>query len=581
MSTANRLAQWPNPRRGQLLRPQRAAASWLLIACALAFAAAGCAARHATSSAAASTAAAHPTPAAPEIRALWVDAFHAGIRSPQEADQLVADAKSAHINVLIVQVRRRGDALYTQSFEPPLDDPAYDPQFDALAHIIEVAHRQGLEVHAWVNAMPLWRDQEPPRDPRHVFNLHGPGKSGTDHWLTLSPQGEDRFPVGYFLDPGHPAAAAHVAEVYLNIVRNYPVDGIHFDYIRYPETNERLARGAPVGYNATALERFRRATGRSDTPPPEDEQWMAWRRQQVTNLVRRVYLEARAVNPQIKVSAAVIAWGKPPSSEKDFLDAAPGQRIFQDWHGWLKAGILDLAIPMNYARETDPTVRGWFDGWIRWQKKHKHGRHLAVGIGAYLNAKEATLAQVHRARQAEGRRSVDGVSFFSYANINRIPTPVVAPTLASAPAPNSVASPATDISGLSSALPVALAGENRLKFLALGIPEEAKPPVAGAFSEPGRVPPANWIEHPTRGFLAGTVCQAQGSAADGAIVQLRRRGRLFARTLRADADGNGFFGFTNLKPGRYRAWCKNGGAKHGAAVEIVAGQVTRVTLTCL
>ena len=100
----------------------------------------------------------------PEIRALWVDAFHAGIRSPEEVERLVDTAAEAHLNTLFVQVRRRGDALYLKGVEPPLDDPAYDPSFDALAAIVEEGHRAGLEVHAWVNAMPTWRDETPPRD---------------------------------------------------------------------------------------------------------------------------------------------------------------------------------------------------------------------------------------------------------------------------------------------------------------------------------------------------------------------------------------------------------------------------------
>jgi uncharacterized lipoprotein YddW (UPF0748 family) len=90
----------------------------------------------------------HPAPAqpvaAPELRALWVDAFHAGIRSPAEAAQLVADARHIHVNTLIVQVRRRGDALYAGGLEPPLDDANYDTSFDALAHIVSAAHAEGL-----------------------------------------------------------------------------------------------------------------------------------------------------------------------------------------------------------------------------------------------------------------------------------------------------------------------------------------------------------------------------------------------------------------------------------------------------
>ncbi len=351
-----------------------------------------------------------------EIRALWVDAFHEGIRTPAEANRLVIEARTARINVLFVQVRRRGDALYTKSIDPPLDDPAYDPGFDALAYVIAQAHKEGIQVHAWLNATPAWQGASPPRDPRHVFNQHGFSKTGTENWLTMNRQGKTRFPAGYFLDPGHPAAAAYITEVCLNVVRNYAVDGIHFDYIRYPETTERTPRGASVGYNPVSLQRFRLATGRKDTPEPGDEQWIAWRREQVTDLVRRIYLESKSVKPDIQVSAAAVAWGKPPIKESDFLDAVPGQKVFQDWHGWLKEGILDLVVPMNYARETDPTVRRWFDGWIRWEKSHKHGRQLAVGIGAYLNSKEANLAQLARVLETGSGRQIDGVCFFSYAN---------------------------------------------------------------------------------------------------------------------------------------------------------------------
>lgn len=95
--------------------------------------------------------------ASPEVRALWVDGFHAGIRSAREVAELVEIAKSAHLNTLIVQVRRRGDALYTGGLEPVLDDPNYDPAFDGLRSVLDQAHAAGLRVHAWINATPVWR----------------------------------------------------------------------------------------------------------------------------------------------------------------------------------------------------------------------------------------------------------------------------------------------------------------------------------------------------------------------------------------------------------------------------------------
>jgi uncharacterized lipoprotein YddW (UPF0748 family) len=477
----------------------------------------------------------------PEFRALWVDGFHAGIRTPAEVDQLVADAQRAHFNALIIQVRRRADALYTKSFEPPVDDPAYAPDFDALQYAIDAAHRAGIEVHAWANAMPVWRGGDPPpRDPRHVFNQHGPNAKGDDNWLTASPDGNFVFPVGYFLDPGHPAAADYIARVYLNLVKSYPqLDGIHFDYIRYPETDKALPRGAPVGYNPVSLARFRRATGRSDTPAPDDAQWINWRRQQVTQLVRRVYLEAKAINPRIKVTAALIPWGRPPASEKDFANTAPMQRIFQDWQGWLREGILDMAVPMNYARENDARVRNWFDGWIRFEKRNKHGRQIAVGLGAYVNSPEQVLAQIARARRPEGKTAADGVSFFSYSSMTR---------------PRPEAPPAAD--------PLAY-----LRDGTGGAP--------AAFASSVSVPAAAWIQSPRTGGVFGVIAAA--TPADGVRVRIRRAGWWpFRRSRTVLTDGNGYFGFPELKPSRYGLDAQ----QHGRSTVVVqAGQVARADVS--
>jgi uncharacterized lipoprotein YddW (UPF0748 family) len=481
-----------------------------------------------------------PKTPSPEFRAVWVDAFHAGIRTPQEADKLVDDAASANLNTLIVQVRRRGDSLYKNSIEPPLREEPYDPDFDALGYIIEKAHARGLEVHAWVNAMPIWKDAAPPTDANHIYNLHGPGKMGTASWLTASPEGTVKFPVGYFLDAGHPEAADHVARVCSNIVRNYKVDGLHLDYIRYPETTEQLARGSAVGYNAVSLERFRRVmkiSGATPLPAANDPQWTVWRRQQITQLMRRVYLEAKLANPKIKVSAAVIAWGKPPSSEKDFADVAPMQRVFQDWHGWLKEGILDISLPMNYAREHNPVVREWFNGWIAWQKKHKHGRQMVVGLGSYLNRPQATLAQIERTRAGKGKARVDGMSFFSY---------------------NSLANPVLN------------SAEEALSIRSLGGPPGD---TSSAFATGVPVPVIRDLETPRRGWLLGRAMCDPG-ACDGDTIDIKRAGWFpFRRSKKSQADGNGYFGMTGLKPGRYTVTV-GGSRPRKVEAQILVGRTT-------
>ena len=76
----------------------------------------------------------------PEVRALWVDAFRDGAKTPAQIDQLIQDALTGNINTLIVQVRRRGDAYYNRSLEPRTEDPVLPPGFDALQYLIEKAH---------------------------------------------------------------------------------------------------------------------------------------------------------------------------------------------------------------------------------------------------------------------------------------------------------------------------------------------------------------------------------------------------------------------------------------------------------
>jgi hypothetical protein len=397
--------------------------------------------------------------------------------------------------------------------------------------------------------MPVWRDEAAPRDARHLFNLHGPLAAGRANWLTASPAGDHRFPVGYFLDPGHPDAAAYLTEIYLSIVRNYPVDGIHFDYVRYPETEERLPKGAGVGYNAVNLERFRRATGRTGIPAPDDEAWTRWRREQVTNLVRRVAIEAKAINPRIKISAALIPWGQPPTDEDDFERVAPMQRIFQNWHSWLEEGWLDLGIPMNYASETDDRVRGWFDGWIRCEKQLQHDRQLAVGLGAYRNTPAHTVAQISRVRADQDGRVV-GVSFFSYG-VPELPAQV---------------KPGTDLPA------VAITGTDRLAFLSAGV--AGSPAV---FERPAAIPAMPWIERPDRGWIAGTVAGATPEEIDSLEVKItRRRAWPFGNTTRVRTDGHGYFGLAKVKPGRYEVTLRRGRAARKIEIRVAAGEVGRV-----
>ena len=345
-------------------------------------------------------------PGPDEFRALWVDAYHDGIKSVQQIEELIETARAGNFNALVIQVRRRGDTYYPSAIDPWAADAT--PGFDALAYLIERAHAAGIEVHAWVTTLAIWGGSTDPTDPNHTFNVHGPDATGRDYWLMPSNTGEEDAAGAYYLDPGHPEAVDYTVAIYAELAANYDLDGLHLDRVRYP--------GQEWGYNPTSLTRYQVQTGRDDRPPPDDGQWLQWRRDQVTALVRKIYLTTTAIKPRLRLSGALSTSGGAPSTEANWYASTPFAHHLQDWRSWLAEGILDLGLPMTYKREYVPEQKSDFDGWIAWEKDHQYERSVAVGTALYLNSVPDSMAQWTRARQPspQGNKPL-GVLGYSYA----------------------------------------------------------------------------------------------------------------------------------------------------------------------
>ena len=85
--------------------------------------------------------------------------------------------------------------------------------------------------------------------------------------------------------------------------------------------------------------------------------------------MRRVYLNALAIKPNLKISAALIAFGGIGSTEAAWNSAEAYWRVYQDWRAWTQEGILDIAIPMVYKAEHTATVRPQYDQWDAMAKR--------------------------------------------------------------------------------------------------------------------------------------------------------------------------------------------------------------------
>lgn len=288
-------------------------------------------------------------------------------------------------------MRKVADAYYKSNYELRAANITGPPDYDPLAYAIEKAHASGIEVHAWINTFRVWARKELPTDPMHIVLQH-------PDWITRTSDGTNKAGDGMFLDPGVPEAQDYTFNVFMDIVSNYDIDGIHFDYVRYP--------GSDFGYAPAAVERFNSETGRSGMPASDDPRWMQWRRDQVTTLVSRIYHAVVALKPRVKVTAATIPWG---DCSADFCDTTPFVAVYQDWRSWMQQGILDANIPMNYKDDgvdkSAQSYRNWLSGFKRW----KYERHVYCGLDF-----NSDPMLVLRQLEATRKRGLEGMVGFSF-----------------------------------------------------------------------------------------------------------------------------------------------------------------------
>jgi uncharacterized lipoprotein YddW (UPF0748 family) len=454
-------------------------------------------------------------------RAFWADAFHEGFRSPAEVDRMLADLVSAKANAIFVETRHRGAVYYVKSSEPQWVDAAYPAGFDAMQYTIDKAREHGIEVHFWSPVTPVWTTAQPPADPRHVWNRHGPNAKGDEMWMTVNAAGR----ISTSLDLGHPGAARYTADVFIDALRNYDLDGIHLDYIRYPEDDR-------YGWNPVTVRRFNRLHARDGRPADGDPAWADFRRKQVTDFVRQVYLRAYEIKASAKVTAALITWGDGPRSDAEFRTKDAYARVFQDWPRWLQEGIIDYGMPMNYFRNSQ--YSGYLDRWLEFEKANQFGRGILPGLGIYLNSIAETMSQVERVfAPSSGNKTAPGVAFYSYAVTNN-----------SVPPPNAT-------------------------FYRT---------IAGYFKEDARPPAMPWKTNPAVGHILGTLTVDGGPShlSDGieVAIQSDTDPNFIRRTV---TDGTGFFGALDFAPDTYYVRLSRAGRElfRTAPASLAAGSALR------
>lgn len=311
-----------------------------------------------------------------EIRAVWITTIY-GIdwpkkpatnevtRKQQQQDlcNKLDRLQEAHFNTVFLQVRLRGDVIYPSAIEPMnrVFSGKFDtsPGYDPLAFAIEECHKRGLECHAWFVTYPVGLVKSVTSKGRKTVVKQKPK-------LCKLHNGE------WYLDPGMPGTTDYILSLVREIVLNYDIDGIHFDYIRYPENAETFP-------DKETYNRYGSTEGLT-----------AWRRNNINQMVTRIYDWVKQVKPWVQVSSS-------PLGKYNRIPRVPNagwtafETVHQDPQFWLRQGKHDMIAPMMYYKYDDfyPFVNNWAD--------NSNGRLFVPGLGVY------------RLRESDGNWSVKDI----------------------------------------------------------------------------------------------------------------------------------------------------------------------------
>jgi len=339
------------------------------------------------------------------MRAVWLTTA-AGLDWPsslnpvqQQEDllEILTALREHNFNTIFFQVRARGDAYYQSSYEPWAANLGgalgANPGWDPLAFLVDHAHGAGLEVHAWFN----------------LYKVSGPGfpeSSRPQHVARAKPQWVYSYEGEVWLNAGMPEVNDYLSKVAMELVRNYDIDGIQFDFVRYPGKN------VPDQAEYAA---YRDSLSLGD-----------WRRRNINRFLESFYAGVMREKPWVKVGATPV--GNFPA---DGPPTALGE-MYQDAPGWLRNGSVDYIVPQIYwslgSSPADPDFALLARNWA----SVASGRHVYAGIAPY---KKEILAELPSQIDSARVSGCLGQAFFRYGSLDfrqlrgRYDVPASVPTM--------------------------------------------------------------------------------------------------------------------------------------------------------
>lgn len=347
-----------------------------------------------------------------EFRGVWVATVanidwpsKPGLHSEMQKQELL-DILDAHhrsgLNAIMFQVRPSADAFYSKSTEVwsrwLTGEQGYGPMpfYDPLEFAINEAHKRGMELHAWFNPY------------RAAFSLKD--KVHPDHISRKKPQWFFDYAGKKLFNPGLPEVREYIVGVIMNVVRNYDIDGVHFDDYFYP--------GLEAGRQIPDTESYI-LYGRDYKNIKE------WRLSNVDTLIHTLSDSIRIAKKHVKfgISPFGIWKNRSQDPEGSFTNGGSSYlEMYADTRKWLQKGWIDYINPQIYWPFRHRLAA--FENLLDWWSHNSYGRHLYIGQAAYRSMENvpgfrnrSELPNQVRALRSNPR--VQGSVYFSSKSLTR------------------------------------------------------------------------------------------------------------------------------------------------------------------
>jgi uncharacterized lipoprotein YddW (UPF0748 family) len=259
-------------------------------------------------------------PAPEAFRAFWCHSAF-GVEGI-EWDEAIRRLAENGFSAILPNMLWGGAAFYESKVLPVVSQ--IHQRGDQIAKCLAACRKYGLRMHVWKVNWNLGSAA-----PKEFVD-----RMRSEKRLQADAQGKEEP----WLCPSDPRNQKLEIDSMVEVVRKYDVDGIHFDYIRYPDGEHCFCTGCRARFERDASATLKNWPQEVLAGGALRSQWLRWRRANITAVVKAVSERARAIRPSVQISAAVF-----PNWERD------RDTIGQDWKLWCEKGYLDFVCPMDYT----------------------------------------------------------------------------------------------------------------------------------------------------------------------------------------------------------------------------------------